>query len=64
MTAETDGAIASPCINICQMEEGRCIGCFRTLDEIACWADAGDDDRRLILAAVAQRRTGSGPAQP
>ena len=51
-----DPALISPCINVCKMEAGLCVGCFRTLDEIACWADAGDDDKRLILAAVARRK--------
>ncbi|MCX7149625.1 MAG: DUF1289 domain-containing protein [Rhodocyclales bacterium] len=51
----------SPCINVCKMEAGLCAGCFRTLDEIARWADAGDDDKRQILAAVAQRKTHSSP---
>lgn len=49
-------AVMSPCINVCKMEQGLCAGCFRTIDEIARWANAGDDDKRLILAAVAQRR--------
>ena len=49
-------AVASPCINVCRMEEGLCAGCFRTIDEIARWANSGDADKRLILAAVAQRR--------
>jgi predicted Fe-S protein YdhL (DUF1289 family) len=39
------------------MDGGLCIGCFRTIDEIAHWSGAGDDDRRLILAAVVQRRS-------
>ena len=38
------------------MEAGLCAGCFRTIDEIARWAHIGDDDKELILAAVAQRR--------
>ena len=38
------------------MEAGLCAGCFRTLDEIARWANIDDDGKRLILAAVAQRR--------
>lgn len=50
-------AVASPCINVCKMEAGLCAGCFRTIDEIARWATVGDDDRRLILLAVAQRRS-------
>jgi predicted Fe-S protein YdhL (DUF1289 family) len=49
-------AAASPCINVCKMEAGLCAGCFRTLDEIARWANVGDDEKQLILAAVAQRR--------
>ncbi len=49
-------AVASPCINVCRMEDGFCAGCFRTIAEIARWANSGDADKRLILAAVAQRR--------
>lgn len=48
--------VDSPCINVCKMEAGHCAGCLRTLDEIARWANIGDDGKRLILAAVAQRR--------
>jgi predicted Fe-S protein YdhL (DUF1289 family) len=50
--------IESPCINVCKMDEdsGLCQGCYRTLQEIAAWAMASDDEKRLILAAVAQRR--------
>jgi predicted Fe-S protein YdhL (DUF1289 family) len=53
-------AVESPCINICKMEAGLCIGCRRTLDEIARWANVDDDGKRLILAAVAQRRSSAG----
>jgi len=50
--------VASPCINVCKMDErtALCSGCFRTIDEIAGWVGS-DDSRRLgILAAVARRR--------
>ena len=60
LPGEGDGgsaAVMSPCINVCKLEAGLCAGCFRTIDEIARWANAADDDKRLILAAVAQRRT-------
>lgn len=40
------------------MEADLCAGCFRTIDEIARWANVDDDGKRLILAAVAQRRRG------
>ena len=50
--------IASPCIDVCRMDEatGLCAGCYRSLTEIAAWAAADDPERSLILAAVAQRR--------
>lgn len=56
--------IASPCINVCKMDEtsGLCQGCYRSLAEIAAWGDASDRRKTLILAAVAQRRARLGPA--
>jgi len=50
--------IASPCINVCKMDEqtGLCSGCLRTIDEITTWAGIGDSHRLGILAAVAKRR--------
>jgi predicted Fe-S protein YdhL (DUF1289 family) len=38
------------------MQNDICIGCLRTLDEIARWGNAGDAEKKHILAAVAQRR--------
>jgi predicted Fe-S protein YdhL (DUF1289 family) len=35
---------------------GLCEGCWRTLDEIARWAQTSDEDRRRILTWVAKRR--------
>lgn len=55
--ASDNPMVASPCINVCKMEAGLCAGCFRSIDEIARWANLGDDGKRLILAAVAQRRS-------
>ncbi len=54
-----DGAgpgVASPCIDVCRMDGQLCIGCYRSLDEIARWSNADDDEKRLILGAVAHRR--------
>lgn len=52
-------SVPSPCINVCRMDaaSGLCLGCFRTLDEIAGWSRADDGERLSILAAVARRRT-------
>lgn len=57
-------SVASPCINVCRMDErsGLCVGCRRTLDEIAAWSRADDAQKRAILAAVARRRADDGTA--
>lgn len=50
-------SIPSPCTNVCRMspDTGWCEGCQRTIDEITRWSRTTDDDRRSILAAVAER---------
>jgi predicted Fe-S protein YdhL (DUF1289 family) len=49
---------ASPCINVCQMDEptGWCKGCLRTLDEIAWWSQLDDDDKRAVWQLLPRRR--------
>jgi len=42
-----DEAPVSPCIGVCRMGvDGLCVGCRRTLAEIARWGTMSDDDRR------------------
>ncbi|TVO67857.1 DUF1289 domain-containing protein [Denitromonas ohlonensis] len=50
-------SVASPCIDICKMDPrtGLCEGCTRTIDEITAWSRIGDDEKRAILARVAER---------
>jgi len=49
---------ASPCINVCVMnaDSGLCDGCWRTLDEIAAWSGASDEQKRRIWQHIRQRR--------
>jgi predicted Fe-S protein YdhL (DUF1289 family) len=49
---------ASPCINVCVMNaaSGLCDGCLRTLDEIAAWSCASDEQKRRIWLQIRQRR--------
>jgi len=51
--------IASPCINVCRIDEATalCVGCLRTLDEIAMWGVLSDDERREVWARLASRAT-------
>ncbi|MFZ4537375.1 DUF1289 domain-containing protein [Propionivibrio sp.] len=48
----------SPCINVCTLDDTNslCRGCFRTIEEIAVWSHASNDERLRIIAAIAQRR--------
>ena len=50
-------AVPSPCISICQMspKTGLCVGCLRTIDEIANWSVLLDDEKLRILKLVEER---------
>jgi len=50
--------VASPCINICKMNEasGLCEGCWRTLDEIIVWSKSSNANKTAILELVEQRK--------
>jgi len=53
--------VESPCIDLCTLDDDDiCVGCFRSIAEICAWGDAADDQRRLILQAVAGHRSGDG----
>ncbi|HET7098202.1 MAG TPA: DUF1289 domain-containing protein [Casimicrobiaceae bacterium] len=56
--------VASPCISVCVMDAGSgfCIGCWRTLDEIAAWSVLDADAKRAVLAAICERRARSASA--
>jgi len=50
--------VASPCISVCTMDaaSGLCIGCLRTLDEIAAWSVLDATTKRAIVEALPARR--------
>ncbi|WP_375272471.1 DUF1289 domain-containing protein [Sphingomonas sp.] len=56
----------SPCTLVCTIDRpsGLCLGCQRTLDEIAGWSGASVDERHAILARVARRRAALTAAPP
>jgi predicted Fe-S protein YdhL (DUF1289 family) len=47
----------SPCTRICALEPGAglCLGCGRTLQEIAAWGTMNDQERRRIMAELPAR---------
>jgi len=50
--------VASPCINVCKMDERSsfCEGCFRTIDEIACWSGYTREEKLAVLAKLEPRK--------
>jgi uncharacterized protein len=49
--------VPSPCVNVCQMDPGSglCLGCRRTLREIADWLEMTPEEKLAVLGRVAQR---------
>ncbi len=57
----TAGTVESPCISICTLDdEGMCLGCFRTVEEIETWLRMDADRRRLVLLECDRRRAAEG----
>jgi predicted Fe-S protein YdhL (DUF1289 family) len=54
-----DGRVPSPCISVCRIDDASnlCVGCLRTLSEIATWSEMRDDERRDVWARLAERAT-------
>ena len=44
--------IVSPCQNVCKIEDNKCIGCYRTLEQISNWTKMSDEERKKIMLAV------------
>lgn len=44
--------VESPCVNICTVKDNICIGCGRTLEEIAYWTRMSEEERKLINARL------------
>ncbi len=42
-------AASSPCIGVCQMADGLCVGCHRTLAEIVIWGRLSESERLRIM---------------
>ena len=50
-------AIETPCVKICVIDEdGLCVGCARTLDEIAGWGSWSADRRNAVMRGLPARR--------
>lgn len=50
-------AIATPCVKVCVVDgaSGHCLGCLRTLSEIADWTRMTEAERAAIMAELPDR---------
>ncbi len=56
--------IETPCVKVCTLDTrtGLCLGCGRTVDEIAGWRAMSVDERRRIMAELPARLAAGGGA--
>ena len=48
----------SPCVNVCTLDDdGVCLGCRRTLDEIMRWTRMSPEEQRAVIDSLPQRGT-------
>lgn len=49
--------VESPCVKVCVVhpQERLCVGCLRSLDEIARWSRMSPEERRAVMAELPDR---------
>jgi len=57
--------VTTPCVKVCIVdgESGLCLGCYRSLEEIARWSRLSEETRRDVMADLAARRGRIDPAK-
>ncbi|MFW2439254.1 MAG: DUF1289 domain-containing protein [Arenicellales bacterium] len=61
MLLKNDTCVPSPCIDRCCLnDDDVCMGCFRSLQEILDWGEAGSQARLKILKMAEQRKIPDG----
>lgn len=51
--------IDSPCTGYCLLEQGSCVSCLRTRDEIGSWMRLTPEERAKITKSLTERRNHS-----
>jgi len=56
--AKPPRSVATPCVMVCTVDgtSGLCLGCFRTLPEIATWSRMSEEERAEIMGELEVRR--------
>lgn len=60
----TEASRETPCVGICEMDArtALCVGCGRTLAEIASWGGMASAERRAIMRTLDRRMRAAGLA--
>lgn len=58
MIQNTDGSVASPCVNWCEINPSNryCYGCYRTIAEIADWGKLSETEKILVWDKLEERK--------
>ena len=59
MRMNSETPISSPCVKVCVVdgESGLCLGCYRTLKEVASWTSLTDAARADLMSELPRRRS-------
>ena len=54
--------IPSPCVGVCQINASTkyCLGCWRTLKEVAHWSRYSNDEKEILITELAERQKSLG----
>jgi predicted Fe-S protein YdhL (DUF1289 family) len=57
--------VESPCVKVCVIDPrtGLCLGCHRTLEEIAGWSSMPPEARRAVMAELPERAKRAKPVR-
>ena len=61
-SVENRQRLVSPCAGVCILHTKTklCLGCYRTITEIAHWQDMNADDQHRVMAELVVRRAADG----
>ena len=50
--------IPSPCVGVCQINASTkyCLGCWRTLKEVAHWSRYSNDEKEILMTELTERQ--------
>lgn len=59
-----DNKVKSPCIRVCKYdEEGNCLGCYRSMEEISKWIFMNDAEKLEVLEKAKIRKATPRPGK-